>query len=97
VQEGHEAALFSMADSRGKPSPYDKYAVPPIDFKTSGWPAAAVALRRHAIYSREARRRIAACLATSSLSLPHVRNIYHHLSPSILWELRRQGVPVIYH
>jgi hypothetical protein len=26
-----------------------------------------------------------------------VRNIYHHLSPSILWELRQQGVPVIYH
>src|SRR5204863_3325723 len=25
------------------------------------------------------------------------RNIYHHLSPSILWELKRQDVPVIYH
>ncbi len=27
----------------------------------------------------------------------HVRNIYHHLSPSILWELKAQGVPVLYH
>ena len=27
----------------------------------------------------------------------HVRNIYHHLSPSILWELKAQGVPVVYH
>src|SRR2546429_9641131 len=27
----------------------------------------------------------------------HVRNIYHHLSPSILWELKKHGVPVIYH
>ena len=27
----------------------------------------------------------------------HVRNIYHHLSPSILWELKKQHVPVIYH
>ena len=27
----------------------------------------------------------------------HVRNIYHHLSPSILWELKAQHVPVIYH
>jgi glycosyltransferase involved in cell wall biosynthesis len=26
-----------------------------------------------------------------------VRNIYHHLSPSILWELKRQRVPVLYH
>src|SRR5208337_1936183 len=27
----------------------------------------------------------------------HVRNIYHHLSPSVLWELKAQGIPVIYH
>jgi len=27
----------------------------------------------------------------------HVRNIYHHLSPSILWELKEQNVPVLYH
>src|SRR5580704_6247375 len=27
----------------------------------------------------------------------HVRNIYHHLSPSILWELKAQNVPVLYH
>jgi glycosyltransferase involved in cell wall biosynthesis len=27
----------------------------------------------------------------------HVRNIYHHLSPSILWELKSQGVPIVYH
>ena len=27
----------------------------------------------------------------------HVRNIYHHLSPSILWELKAQKVPFVYH
>jgi glycosyltransferase involved in cell wall biosynthesis len=27
----------------------------------------------------------------------HIRNIYHHLSPSILWELKAQDVPVLYH
>jgi glycosyltransferase involved in cell wall biosynthesis len=27
----------------------------------------------------------------------HVRNIYHHLSPSILWELKTQNIPVVYH
>ena len=39
--------------------------------------------------------------ARSSLTfrpdVAHVRNIYHHLSPSILWELKAQGVPVLYH
>ena len=27
----------------------------------------------------------------------HVRNIYHHISPSILWELKSQNIPVLYH
>ena len=27
----------------------------------------------------------------------HVRNIYHHLTPSILWELQAECVPVLYH
>jgi len=31
------------------------------------------------------------------LDVAHVRNIYHHLSPSILWELKSQHVPVMYH
>ncbi len=26
-----------------------------------------------------------------------MRNIYHHLTPSILWELKKHGVPVLYH
>src|SRR5215831_12780473 len=27
----------------------------------------------------------------------HIRNIYHQLSPSILWELKKQSVPVLDH
>jgi glycosyltransferase involved in cell wall biosynthesis len=94
---GHEVALFSMADSRGKPTPYDRYFMPPIDFKKeSGWFHKA-RLAGHAIYSREARRRIRAMIAEFRPDVAHVRNIYHHLSPSILWELKAQKVPVVYH
>ena len=31
--QGHEVALFSMADPRGEPTPYDHNFVPHIDFK----------------------------------------------------------------
>ena len=37
------------------------------------------------------------CLADFSPDVAHIRGIYHHLSPSILWELKRQGIPVLYH
>ena len=95
--QGHEVALFSMADPRGEPTPYDQHFVPHIDFKAkSGWWQKA---RRagHAIYSAEARRRIRAMIADFRPDVAHVRNIYHHLSPSILWELKAQKVPVLYH
>jgi glycosyltransferase involved in cell wall biosynthesis len=95
--QGHEVALFSMADSRGSPTAYDRYFVPHIDFKEqSGW-FHKVGLAGRAIYSREARRRIRAMIAQFRPDVAHVRNIYHHLSPSILWELKRQKIPVVYH
>jgi len=95
--QGHEVALFSMADPRGEPTPFDQHFVPHIDFKANvGWWRKS---RRagHAIYSVDARRRIRAMIREFRPNVAHVRNIYHHLSPSILWELKAQQVPVLYH
>ncbi len=96
--QGHEVALFSMADPRGQPTPYDQYFLPNIDFKSPAHGLFARAkLAAHAIYSTEARRRLRQVIAAFRPDVAHVRNIYHHLSPSILWELKAQGVPVLYH
>jgi glycosyltransferase involved in cell wall biosynthesis len=94
---GHEVALFSMADPRGEATPYDQYFVPNVDFKnTAGWIGRAK-LGAHAIYSVDARDRLRKMVQAFQPDLAHVRNIYHHLSPSILWELKKQGIPTIYH
>lgn len=95
--QGHQVALFSMADPRGTPTAYDHHFVPHVEFKgQSGlWQKARRAVR--AIYSRDAKRRIQAMIEEFEPDIAHVRNIYHHLSPSILWELKAQNVPVVYH
>jgi glycosyltransferase involved in cell wall biosynthesis len=95
---GHEVALFSMADSRGESTSYDQFFLPHIDFKTSahGW-FERTKLAAHAIYSIDARRRLRRVIAAFHPDIAHVRNIYHHLSPSILWELKAQAIPVLYH
>jgi glycosyltransferase involved in cell wall biosynthesis len=94
---GNEVALFSMADDRGEPTPYDKYFVPHMEFKGRlSWRQKTRAAA-HAIYSTEARRRIRAMIREFRPDVAHIRGIYHHLSPSILWELRRQSIPVLYH
>jgi glycosyltransferase involved in cell wall biosynthesis len=94
---GHQTALFSMADERGRPTPYDQYFVPHTDFKHPGNWFRKVKMAGSAIYSWEARRRIRAMVAEFRPDVAHVRNIYHHLSPSILWELNAQNIPVLYH
>src|ERR1700683_5502210 len=95
--QGHEVALFSMADARGEATPYDHNFVPHIEFDQRARLTEKVRLAAHAVYSQEARRRMRAMIEEFRPDVAHVRNIYHHLSPSILWELKAQGVPVVYH
>ena len=94
---GHEVALFSMEDPRGRPTAYDRYFVRHVDFKSADRLTDRARLAARAIYSVEARRNIRALIEEFRPEVAHVRNIYHHLSPSILWELKAQGIPILYH
>jgi len=97
-ERGQETALFSM--DHGHDSAFDGrcYRIPHIDFKdpNAGF-LRKLRMAAHALYSPSARRAMRRCLADFSPDLAHVRGIYHHLSPSILWELKSQGIPVLYH
>ena len=94
---GHEVELFSMADPRARPWRYYRDFVPQLDFKSEApfWRRAQLAA--HAVYSSDARRRLRRVIEDFHPDIAHVRNIYHHLSPSILWELRAHHIPVLYH
>src|SRR5438067_11835863 len=55
-KQGHEVALFSMADPRGASTPHDQHFVPYINFKAeAGW-WQKTQWAGHAIYSRDARQ-----------------------------------------
>jgi glycosyltransferase involved in cell wall biosynthesis len=97
-ERGHETALFSMDHGREPAFPGRRYLLPQIDFKeaNAGF-LKKVRMAAHALYSPSARHAMRRCLADFSPDLAHVRGIYHHLSPSILWELKRQKIPVLYH
>src|SRR5271157_1277393 len=97
-ERGQETALFSMDHGRAPAFTGRSYRIPYLDFKdpNAGF-LQKVKMAAHAIYSPSARRAMRSCLADFSPDLAHVRGIYHHLSPSILWELKRQGIPVLYH
>ena len=97
-ERGHETALFTM--DHGRPHSFDgrSYCIPRIEFKNpaaSAWQK--VRQAAHALYSLTARRAMRECITDYAPDVAHVRSIYHHLSPSILWELKRRKVPVVYH
>jgi glycosyltransferase involved in cell wall biosynthesis len=98
AERGHQTALFTM--DHGRASSFDgrSYSIPHIDFKD---PDAGlrqkVRLAAHALYSFSAQRAMRSCLKDYAPDLAHIRSIYHHLSPSILWELKRNKIPVLYH
>jgi glycosyltransferase involved in cell wall biosynthesis len=95
--KGHQVALFSMTGGSGNPSKLDSHLVPVIDFKAHHNAWEKVRLAGHAIYSTDARRRLRQFIAEFCPDVAHVRNIYHHLSSSIFWELHAQGIPTLYH
>ncbi|MGA2355871.1 MAG: glycosyltransferase family 4 protein [Terriglobales bacterium] len=95
---GHETALFSMDHGHAPAFAGRRYLIPQVDFKdpNAGF-LKKVRMAAHALYSPSARRAMHRCVADFAPDLAHVRGIYHHLSPSILWELKRQRIPVLYH
>jgi len=97
-EHGHETALFSMDHGEATGFKGRSYRIPYVNFKEAGVSfARKIRMAAHAIYSRSARRAMRKCVADFAPDVAHIRGIYHHLSPSILWELKQRGVPVIYH
>jgi glycosyltransferase involved in cell wall biosynthesis len=97
-KRGHETALFSMDHGRAPAFAGRSYLIPHVDFKDpNAGLLKKVKMAAHTLYSPSARRAMRKCLADFSPDLAHIRGIYHHLSPSILWELKQQRIPVLYH
>ncbi len=97
-RRGHDTALFSMDHGSAPAYAGRAYRVPLVNFKDAraGFLKKA-RMAAHAVYSPSVQRAMRKCIADFSPDLAHIRGIYHHLSPSILWELKRQHIPVLYH
>ncbi len=99
ASHGHQVAFFSMQHPLNLPSPYAATWPSYIDFKealakrTLG---SALGVISRTIYSGEARRCMARLLDAERPDLVHLHNIFHHLTPSILTEVRRRRIPVVW-
>lgn len=91
---GHEVAVFSMDHPQNLFSPWKKYFVSYAGFGAEdSFYSKLKGLFR--IYSFEAKRKIGKLLDDFQPDVVHIHNIYHHISPSILKEIKKRGIPVI--
>ncbi len=92
---GHEIAFFSMQDPRNYKSRWSKYFVDNISFEKVNLKNGVKNIFTM-IYSFEARRKISDLLDAFNPDIAHIINIYHHISPSILLELKKRNIPIVH-
>jgi len=95
-ERGTEIRYFGMRHPRNLPSETERFYVSQVDFENPVTLRDRVRAAGRAIYSLEARSRLADLLdAESPFDVAHLHNTYHQLSPSFLASLRAAGVPVV--
>jgi glycosyltransferase involved in cell wall biosynthesis len=94
-EAGWEVVPFAMRSAQDLPSVWSRHFVEPVEFGDEQPLVRKLVAAGKIIYSLEARRRIRELCALTRPSIAHAHNIYHHLSPSILGELRSHGIPVV--
>jgi glycosyltransferase involved in cell wall biosynthesis len=93
-KNGHGTAFFSMHHRLNKTSPFSRYFVSNVDYEGGSYFERIKAAGR-IFYSLEARRRVGELLEDNKIDLVHLNNIYHQLSPSILYEFKKRRLPMV--
>ena len=94
-EAGWETAVMTMHHPLNQPSPWSAYFTDEIEFGREYTFLDKLAMAGKVIYSGEARRKLGALLDEFPASVAHAHCIYHHLSPSVLVELKVRGIPTV--
>lgn len=93
---GHEVEFFSMADPDNEPARYESSFAPHVELdRPPGGALERAAGAARFVWNPAAARGIDAVIADFRPDVAHLHNVYHQLTPSIIWRLRRRGVPVV--
>ena len=93
---GWDVVPFAMHHRKNVESQWTRYFVEEIELGNKR-DSVTERIRKglKSIYSFEAQNRVRELIQITKPCLAHAHNIYHHLSPSILGTIRREGLPVV--
>lgn len=93
--QGWDTAVMAMHHPKNESSPWSRYFADEIEFGHEYGILDKLAMAGKVIYSVEAKRKVSALLDAFPADIAHAHCIYHHLSPSVLGELKQRGIPTV--
>ncbi len=94
-EKGHEIAFFSTRQEKNFPTKWSKYFVPYYDLAGRHGFLTKLKIVSKIFYNFEAKKRIRQLIKDFQPDIAHLHNIYHHLSPSIISELKKNKIPTV--
>lgn len=98
-EHGHQVEYFAMHHPKNFEYALSMHFAPYIDFPeemAKKEVKSMLSVLKTTFYNREADRRISALAREFKPDLVHINNIHHHLSVSIIFALKRLGIPVVW-
>jgi glycosyltransferase involved in cell wall biosynthesis len=95
-ENGHVVGHFAMKHPENISCDQARYFVDQIDYGAAQGLAAKVRTAVHTVYSAEARRKMASLLDNESYDIVHLHNFHHQITPSILPEIKKRGIPIVF-
>lgn len=91
----NEVAVFSMKHRNNLSSKWEKYFLSTVGFTQEySWKQKIKGSFRD-LYSIEAKKKINRLLDDFKPDVVHIHNIYHQLSPMILFEIKKRNIPIV--
>ncbi|MHA2040093.1 MAG: glycosyltransferase [Promethearchaeota archaeon] len=98
-EKGHKVIVFSMNHPLNFDSEHSKYFVSYINFpdelKNFSISSMFDVLSR-TVFSLEAKLQIEKLIEEEKPDIAHLQNIYHHITPSVFYSLRKNGIPIVW-
>lgn len=95
-EHGHEVAFFSMKHPQNLLTEWEKYFVDNINYNDSSlgfWQKIKTAGK--IVFNFQAKRNLEKLIQDFRPDVAHLHNIYHQLSPSVIYALKKHGVPMV--
>jgi glycosyltransferase involved in cell wall biosynthesis len=99
LNHGHTIIPFSMQDERNYSTPFSKYFIDHIDYKTLNKDKSinsGIKILQKSIYSMEAHINLERLLEEHHVDIAHLNNIHNYLTPSIIPLFKKRGIKVIW-